>query len=128
MCARAPRGPSTTATDSRASRYSVSQSACVAGAMPKSGYSANSEAKACATNIVNMMNGRELVDFSGINTCYSFLSAKEAVEVTGVYKVDKEKNTIIAVPGTVGVSPDLSELEAVYAESWLKNILTEMST
>ena len=102
--------------------------ACVAGAMPKSGYSANSEAKACATNIVNMMNGRELVDFSGINTCYSFLSAKEAVEVTGVYKVDKEKNTIIAVPGTVGVSPDLSELEAVYAESWLKNILTEMST
>ena len=102
--------------------------ACVAGAMPKSGYSANSEAKACATNIVNMMNGRELVDFSGINTCYSFLSAKEAVEVTGVYKVDKEKNVIIAVPGTVGVSPDLSELEAVYAESWLKNILTEMST
>ena len=102
--------------------------ACVAGAMPKSGYSANSEAKACATNIVNLMNGRELVDFSGINTCYSFLSAKEAVEVTGVYKVDKEKNTIIAVPGTVGVSPDLSELEAVYAESWLKNILTEMST
>ena len=102
--------------------------ACVAGAMPKSGYSANSEAKACATNIVNMMNGREIVDFSGINTCYSFLSAKEAVEVTGVYKVDKEKNTIIAVPGTVGVSPDLSELEAIYAESWLKNILAEMST
>ena len=48
--------------------------------------------------------------------------------MTGVYKVDKEKNAIIAVPGTVGVSPDLSELEAIYAESWLKNILTEMST
>jgi len=102
--------------------------ACIAGAMPKSGYSANSEAKACATNIVNMMNGKEIVDFSGINTCYSFLSAKEAVEVTGVYKVDKAKNAIIAVPGSVGVSPDLSELEAIYAESWLKNILTEMST
>jgi sulfide dehydrogenase [flavocytochrome c] flavoprotein subunit len=102
--------------------------ACVAGAMPKSGYSANSEAKACATNIVNAMNGKELVDFSGINTCYSFLSAKEAVEVTGVYKVDKAKNAIIAVPGSVGVSPDLSETEAIYAESWLKNILTEMST
>ncbi|MBI3095077.1 MAG: FAD-dependent oxidoreductase [Rhodocyclales bacterium] len=102
--------------------------ACVAGAMPKSGYSANSEAKACATNIVNAMNGKELIDFSGINTCYSFLSAKEAVEVTGVYKVDKAKNAIIAVPGSVGVSPDLSEIEAIYAESWLKNILTEMST
>ncbi|MDP2821857.1 MAG: FCSD flavin-binding domain-containing protein, partial [Sulfuritalea sp.] len=102
--------------------------ACVAGAMPKSGYSANSQAKACATNIVNTMNGKELVDFSGINTCYSYLSAKEAVEVTGVYKVDKEKNVIIAVPGSVGVSPDLSETEAIYAESWLRNILTEMST
>ncbi|MDP2824616.1 MAG: FAD/NAD(P)-binding oxidoreductase [Sulfuritalea sp.] len=102
--------------------------ACVAGAMPKSGYAANSQAKACATNIVNTMNGKELVDFSGINTCYSYLSAKEAVEVTGVYKVDKEKNVIIAVPGSVGVSPDLSETEAIYAESWLKNILTEMST
>lgn len=102
--------------------------ACVAGAMPKSGYSANSEAKACATNIVNTMNGKELIDFSGINTCYSFISAKEAVEVTGVYSVDKAKNAIIAVPGSVGVSPDLSEIEAIYAESWLKNILTEMST
>jgi sulfide dehydrogenase [flavocytochrome c] flavoprotein subunit len=102
--------------------------ACIAGAMPKSGYSANSEAKACATNIVNMMNGKEIVDFSGINTCYSFISAKEAVEVTGVYRVNKEKHVIEAVPGSVGVSPDLSELEAIYAESWLKNILTEMST
>jgi sulfide dehydrogenase [flavocytochrome c] flavoprotein subunit len=102
--------------------------ACNAGAMPKSGYSANSEAKACATNIVNMMNGKEIVDFSGINTCYSFISAKEAVEVTGVYRANKEKHVIEAVPGSVGVSPDLSELEAIYAESWLKNILTEMST
>lgn len=102
--------------------------ACVAGAMPKSGYSANSEAKTCATNIVNMMNGRELVDMSSINTCYSYLSAKEAVSVTGVYLVDKAKNTIVAAPGSVAVSPDLSELEGIYAESWLKNILTEMSS
>jgi sulfide dehydrogenase [flavocytochrome c] flavoprotein subunit len=102
--------------------------ACVAGAMPKSGYSANSEAKVCATNIVNMMNGRDIVDLSGINTCYSYITDKEAVHVTGVYKVDKEKHAIVAVPGSVGVSPDLNDLDAVYAESWLKNILTEMST
>jgi sulfide dehydrogenase [flavocytochrome c] flavoprotein subunit len=100
--------------------------ASIAGAMPKSGYAANSEAKACALNLVAAMNGKELTDFSGINTCYSYITAKEAVEVTGVYKVDK--GAIIAVPGSVGVSPDLSELEAIYAESWLKNILTEMSS
>lgn len=100
----------------------------IAGAMPKSGYSANSEAKVCATNIVALMNGKEVTEMSAINTCYSYLSAKEAVSVTGVYKVDAEKKTIEGVPGSVAVSPDLSEVEAIYAESWLRNILIEMST
>ena len=100
--------------------------ACIAGAMPKSGYSANSEAKICASNIVALMNGKETIDMSGINVCFSFLSAKEAVSVAGVYAVQDGK--IIAVPNSGGVSPDLSEVEAVYASSWLKNILTEMST
>lgn len=102
--------------------------ACVGGAMPKSGYSANSQAKGCAMNVVAALAGREMVDLSAINTCYSYLSAKEAVSVTGVYKADKEKGTIVAVAGTVAVSPDLSEVEAIYAQSWIKNILTEMST
>jgi sulfide dehydrogenase [flavocytochrome c] flavoprotein subunit len=100
--------------------------ACSAGAMPKSGYSANSEAKVCATNLVAMMNGKETTELSGINTCFSYLSAKEAVSVAAVYTV--KDGAIIAVPNSGGVSPDLSELEAIYAESWLKNILTEMST
>ncbi len=100
----------------------------IAGAMPKSGYSANSEAKVCATNIVAMMNGKEVTELSAINTCYSYLSATEAVSVTGVYRVNKEKQAIEGLPGSVAVSPDLSEVEAIYAESWLKNILTEMST
>ena len=100
--------------------------ACVAGAMPKSGYSANSEAKVCAMNIVAVMNGKEPIEMSGINTCYSYLSATEAVSVANVYAVKDGK--IIAVPNSGGVSPDLSEAEAVYASSWLKNILTEMST
>jgi sulfide dehydrogenase [flavocytochrome c] flavoprotein subunit len=100
--------------------------ASIAGAMPKSGYSANSEAKVCAMNIVALMNGKETTELSGINTCYSFLSDKDAVSVAAVYAVKEGK--IIAVPNSGGVSPDLSELEGIYAESWLKNILTEMST
>lgn len=100
--------------------------ACNAGAMPKSGHSANSEAKICATNVVALLNGRETTEMSGINTCYSYLSAKEAVSVAAVYTVKDAK--IVAVPNSGGLSPDLSEVEAVYASSWLKNILTEMST
>jgi len=97
-----------------------------AGAMPKSGYSANSQAKICATNIVASMNGKESVDMSSLNVCYSFLSAKEAVSVAAVYTV--KAGLIVPVPNSGGVSPDLSEAEAIYAHSWLKNILTEMSS
>ncbi len=100
--------------------------ACIAGAMPKSAHSANSEAKVCAINVVALMNGKETVEMSGVNTCFSYLSATEAISVAGVYVV--KAGQIVAVPNSGGVSPDLSEAEAIYAASWLKNILTEMST
>ncbi len=99
---------------------------CMAGAMPKSGYSANSQAKVCATNIVQLMNGKELIDPSHTNVCYSYVTENEAISVAAVYKVAEGKT--IAVANSGGVSPDLSELEAIYAKSWIKNILHEMSS
>jgi sulfide dehydrogenase [flavocytochrome c] flavoprotein subunit len=101
----------------------------IAGAMPKSGYSANSEAKVCATNIVALMNGKETTEMSGINTCYSYINEHEAVSVAAVYTVKEGK--IIAVPNSGGVSPSdfsAAKMEAIYAHSWLNNILTEMSS
>ncbi|MDP2155004.1 MAG: FAD/NAD(P)-binding oxidoreductase [Sulfuricella sp.] len=100
--------------------------ASIAGAMPKSGYSANSQAKVCVLNIVQLMNGKELIDPSHVNVCYSYLTDKEAVTVSAVYKVAEGKT--IAVPNSGGVSPDLSELEAMYGHGWIKNILAEMSS
>jgi hypothetical protein len=49
--------------------------------------------------------------------------------VAGVYAVKEGK--IIGVPNSGGVSPidfSAAKHEAIYAESWLKNNLTEMST
>ena len=100
--------------------------ACNAGAMPKSGYSANSQAKVCALNVVQLMNGKEPIPPSHVNVCYSYVTDKEAISVSAVYKVAEGKT--IAVPNSGGVSPDLSELEGVYARSWIKNILHEMSS
>lgn len=100
--------------------------ASIAGAMPKSGYSANSQAKVAALNIVQLMNGKDPIDPSHVNVCYSYITDKEAVTVSAVYKVADGKT--IAVPNSGGVSPDLSELEGIYGHSWIKNILTEMST
>ena len=79
--------------------------------------------------MVALLNGRETVEMSGINTCYSYITDKQAVSVAGVYKA--QGNAIVAVPNSGGVSPaDFSstQAEAVYADSWLRNILTEMST
>jgi sulfide dehydrogenase [flavocytochrome c] flavoprotein subunit len=103
--------------------------ACNAGAMPKSGYSANSQAKVCASNVVALMNGRELTDLSGINVCYSAISDRESISVAGVYTV--KAGRIVAVPNAGGISPvnfSQTRIEHRYGESWLKNILTEMST
>jgi sulfide dehydrogenase [flavocytochrome c] flavoprotein subunit len=123
-----PVNPTTFESTKQANIHVIGD-ACVAGAMPKSGYSANSEAKICASNIVALMNGKETTEMSGINTCYSYITDKEAVSVAAVYKVAEGK--IIAVPNSGGVSPadfSAAKMEAIYAESWLKNILTEMST
>jgi sulfide dehydrogenase [flavocytochrome c] flavoprotein subunit len=101
----------------------------IAGAMPKSGYSANSQAKVCAMNVVAMMNGKETTELSGINVCYSAISDHESVSIAAVYKVVEGK--IAAVPNSGGISPtdfSLTKMEHIYGESWLKNILTEMST
>lgn len=95
--------------------------------MPKSGYSANSQAKFCAQNVVNLMNGKPTIDFSGINVCYSAIDDHQSVSIAQVFTLVNGK---IKSPATA-ISPvdfSLTKAEHAYGESWLKNILTEMST
>jgi sulfide dehydrogenase [flavocytochrome c] flavoprotein subunit len=97
--------------------------------MPKSGYSANSQAKVCAMNVVNLMNGKPTIEMSGINVCYSAINEHESVSIAAVYGLKGGK--IMSMPNSGGISPadfSLTKAEHAYAESWLKNILTEMST
>ncbi len=108
-----------------ASGIHVIGDACAAGAMPKSGYSANTQAKICAVNLVALMNGQATVDMSALNVCYSFLTRNEAISVAAVYRVTDGK--IVAVPNSGGISADLSTREAIHAAGWLQNMLTEMT-
>jgi len=97
------------------------------GAMPKSGYSANSQAKVCAINIVALMNNQQTTQMTAINACYSGVSETESVSVSHVFKVVGGRIKITAS----AVSPldfSLGKIEKAYGESWLKNVLTEMST
>lgn len=99
---------------------------CNAAPMPKSGYAANSQAKVCALNVVQLMNGQEPLPPSHVNVCYSFVTDKDAIYVSAVYKVEGGKT--IAIPNSGGVSGEQQELNGIHAQSWIKNILHEMST
>jgi sulfite dehydrogenase len=95
--------------------------------VPKSGHIANQTAKVCAAAVIALING-DRVNPEPIfaNTCYSWVSDKEAMNVAGVYKFDAAKQTMAAVEGTSGVSAQRSELEGRYAEAWAKNIWGDM--
>ncbi|MCY4541028.1 MAG: NAD(P)/FAD-dependent oxidoreductase [Rhodobacteraceae bacterium] len=102
----------------------------LAGAMPKSGFSASSQAKVCARAIVGLLRDEEPPDPVLINTCYSLLSREYAISVAAVYRVD-DTNEIAQVPESGGVSPanasdDFRKLEAEYARGWYASITSDM--
>ena len=102
--------------------------AAIAGAMPKSGYAANAQAKVCALNVLALMNGKPPHELDGINVCYAAIGEDEDISIAQVFRVADGRIVAAPVPG--GASPaNLSRgrLEHRYAESWLRNILAEMS-
>jgi sulfite dehydrogenase len=93
-----------------------------AGGMPKSGSMANNHAKIAAAAIVEILNGRAPQPVKILNTCYSFVSPKEAIRVSSVHEWDATQSTLIPVKGSGGVSAARSEAEATFAWSWAKTI------
>jgi len=104
--------------------------AILAGAMPKSGFSANSQAKVCARAIAALLREQEPPEPVYINTCYSLLAADYGISVAAVYRLDQE-GEIAPVPGSGGVSPadaplDFRRAEAEYARGWYASITADM--
>jgi sulfide dehydrogenase [flavocytochrome c] flavoprotein subunit len=104
--------------------------AIVAGAMPKSGFSAGSQAKVCAYAIAALQSSGPLPTPTFINTCYSLVAPDYGISVADVFKIGAD-GTIAAVMGAGGVSPTgasptFRALEASYARSWYANITMEM--
>jgi len=94
-----------------------------APAMPKSGSMANQHAKICAAAVIALINGRQPdPDPKIANTCYSYVSEKEAMHVASVHQWDGGQRTLIPVKGAGGVSAARSELEGAYAWAWATNI------
>jgi sulfide dehydrogenase [flavocytochrome c] flavoprotein chain len=104
--------------------------ACIAGAMPKSAYAANSQAKVAAAAVVAMLKGEEPGTPSYVNTCYSIVGTDYGISVAGVYRMAEDGSAIADVEGAGGVTPmDAPEWalarEVQYAYSWYKNIVKD---
>ena len=97
--------------------------------MPKSAYSANSQAKVCVSAILARLRNEPLIAPALTNTCYSILAPNHGISVAHIFELKDGK--LVQVPGAGGVSPmdaspEFRRLESIYAYSWYKNITTEM--
>jgi sulfide dehydrogenase [flavocytochrome c] flavoprotein subunit len=101
--------------------------ASIAGKMPKSAFSANSQAKACAVAVISLLAGQEPSATKFVNTCYSLISPQYGISVAMVYQINAE-GTIDEIAGAGGVSPATGnkQLEAIYAENWYSNIMEDI--
>ena len=103
--------------------------ATIAGGMPKSAFSANAQAKVCATAVVDLLAGRAPRQPKLINTCYSLVAPGYGISVAGVY--EPVNGVLTDVPGAGGVSPAEAPRaqraqEALFAEGWFNTITNEV--
>jgi hypothetical protein len=83
---------------------------------------ANNHAKIAAAAVVEMLRGRAPEPLKIINTCYSFVSEKEAIRVSSVHEWEPGQGTLVAVKGSGGVSSARSEDEGKFAWNWARTI------
>ena len=103
--------------------------ASIAGAMPKSAFSANAQAKVCAAAVARLVAGGKPDDPKLINTCYSLVAPDYGISIAGVYR--PADGQIREVEGSAGVSPadapsSTRALEATFANDWFKTITQEV--
>ncbi len=101
--------------------------ACVAGAMPKSGHSAASQAKNCAAAIVSGFAGNAPPEPTYANTCYSLIGPNYGISVAAVYRL--QEGVIVKVSGgvsKVGNKARVHKNEAKYARGWYRSITEDM--
>ncbi|APF37562.1 cytochrome C [Chelatococcus daeguensis] len=103
--------------------------AAIAGAMPKSAFSANAQAKACAAAVATLLAGGQPAAPKLINTCYSLAAPDYGISIAGVY--EPREGLLAEVAGAGGVSPldasaDVRASEAAYAEAWFDTITGEV--
>jgi NADPH-dependent 2,4-dienoyl-CoA reductase/sulfur reductase-like enzyme len=97
------------------------------GDMPKSGFSANSQAKVCSMAVRASLTDSKLFPAKFSNTCWSLVSTNDGIKVGATYEATDEK--IKKIAGFVSKTEESSELrKATYEESlgWYDGITSDM--
>ncbi|WP_147124244.1 NAD(P)/FAD-dependent oxidoreductase [Shimia ponticola] len=97
------------------------------GDMPKSGFSANSQAKVCANAVRGALTGSRVFPAKFSNTCWSLISTNDGVKVGATYEATEEK--IAKVDGFIsqtGESADVREATYQESEGWYSGIVADM--
>jgi len=90
--------------------------------VPKSGNVANNMGKAAALSIVSLLNGQAVPIMPPGNTCYSWVSDREAIAVVNAYKIENGKVVQIEQK----LTPAQSASVAQRAEGWRQSIWADM--
>lgn len=97
------------------------------GDMPKSGFSANSQAKVCANAVRGALTGSKVFPAKFSNTCWSLIDTDNGVKVGATYEATDEK--IAKVDGFISATGETSDVrKATYEESegWYTGITSDM--
>jgi NADPH-dependent 2,4-dienoyl-CoA reductase/sulfur reductase-like enzyme len=97
------------------------------GDMPKSGFSANSQAKVCANAVRGALTGSKVFPAKFSNTCWSLIDTNDGVKVGATYEATDEK--IAKVDGFISKVGETAELrKTTYEESegWYAGITADM--
>ncbi len=97
------------------------------GDMPKSGFSANSQAKVCANAVRGALTGSKVFPAKFSNTCWSLIDTNDGVKVGATYEATDEK--IAKVDGFISATGESADLrKATYEESegWYAGITSDM--
>ncbi|MBK5933064.1 cytochrome-dependent sulfide dehydrogenase (flavoprotein) [Rhodovulum imhoffii] len=101
--------------------------ACIAGDMPKSGFSANSQAKVAAMAVRAALTGSRAFPAKYSNTCWSLIETDDGVKVGASYQPTEEK--IAKVDGFISqTGEDAALRKATYEESlgWYAGIAMDI--
>lgn len=97
------------------------------GDMPKSGFSANSQAKVCANAVRGALKGTKVFPAKFSNTCWSLITTDDGIKVGASYEATPEK--IAKTSGFISkTGEDAATRKATYEESvgWYAGIASDM--